>query len=183
MSCINFRKTSLAASDSKFAPWLGNSRIISFPKVEKLWPDECRGVGFLAATSGIQITWSRQLTKLVEWDWVQIFFQKKYGGGCRHERTMSFCSVLSFPASKHQEKVFMNFFNGSLWHQEAWCMNSSWVTSLYIVIRHLGKFSFNTPVLHRTWIFERPACSISYLFPLTVVLRLSSKIYATSTLC
>ena len=25
---------------------------------------------------------------------------------------MSFRSVLSFPASKHQEKVFMNFFNG-----------------------------------------------------------------------
>ena len=111
------------------------------------------------------------------------FLSKKYGGGCRHERTMSFCSVLSFPASKHQERVFMNFFNGSLGHQEAWCTNSSWVASLYIVIRHLGKFSFNTPVLHRTWIFERPACSISYLFPLTVVLRLSSKIYATSTLC
>ena len=25
---------------------------------------------------------------------------------------MSFCSVFSFPASKHQEKVFKNIFNG-----------------------------------------------------------------------
>ena len=46
----------------------------------------------------------------------------------------------SFPASKHQEKVFMNFFNGIFGHREAWCINSSWVTSLF-VIRHLGKFS------------------------------------------
>ena len=181
MSCINFRKTSLASSDSKFAPWLGNSRIISFPKVEKLWPDKCRGVGFLAARSGDYMI--APVSKIGRVRLSTNFLSKKYGGGCRHERTMSFCSVLSFPASKHQEKVFMNFFNGSLWHQEAWCTNSSWVASLYIVIRHLGKFSFNTPVLHRTWIFERPACSISYLFPLTVVLRLSSKIYATSTLC
>ena len=28
------------------------------------------------------------------------------------EATMSFCSVLSFTASKHQEEVFTNFFNG-----------------------------------------------------------------------
>ena len=47
---------------------------------------------------------------------------------------------LSFPASKHQEKVFMNFFNGIFGHREAWCVNTSWVTSLF-VIRHLGKFS------------------------------------------
>ena len=32
-----------------------------------------------------------------------IFLQNKYGGECRHGRTMSFCSVLSFAASKHQE--------------------------------------------------------------------------------
>ena len=70
-----------------------------------------------------------------------IFLQNKYGGECRHGRTMSFCSVLSFPASKHQEKVFKNIFNGIFGHQEAWCMNSSWVTTL-IVIRHLGKFSY-----------------------------------------
>ena len=34
-------------------------------------------------------------------------------------RTMSFCSVLGFPTPKHQEKVFMNFFNGIFGHQEA----------------------------------------------------------------
>ena len=33
--------------------------------------------------------------------------------------TMSFCSVLSFPAYKYQEKVSMNFFNGPFGHQEA----------------------------------------------------------------
>ena len=136
MSCINFMKTSLASSDPKFAPWLGNSRIISFPKVEKLWPDEWRvGGGVLAARSGIEFTWSPQLRKLVELDWVPIFFQNKYGGGCRHERTMSFCSVLSFLASKHQEKVFMNFFNGGFGHQEAWCMRSPWVTLLNSLYR------------------------------------------------
>ena len=46
-----------------------------------------------------------------------IFLQNKYGGG--HGGTMSFCSVLSFPASKHQEKVFKNIFNGIFGHQEA----------------------------------------------------------------
>ena len=48
-----------------------------------------------------------------------IFLQNKYGGECRHGRTMSFCSVLSFPAYKYQEKVSMNFFNGPFGHQEA----------------------------------------------------------------
>ena len=123
---------------------------------------------------------SPQLRNLAEWDWVPIFLQNKYGGECRHGKTMTFCSVLSFPASKHQENVFMIFCYRRLRHQEACCMNSSWVTSL-IMIRHLGKFStlrvyklrFSL-IIHRTWIFERPACSISYLFPLTVVLRLSS---------
>ena len=70
-----------------------------------------------------------------------IFLQNKYGGECRHGGTMSFCSVLSFPASKHHEKVFENIFNGIFGHQEACCMNSSWVTTLS-VIRHLGKFSY-----------------------------------------
>ena len=35
---------------------------------------------------------------------------------------MSFCSVLSFPASKHQEKVFKNIFNGVFGHQDAGCI-------------------------------------------------------------
>ena len=96
--------------------------------------------GVQAARSGTEFTWSPQLRNLAEWDWVPIFLQNKYGGECRHGRTMSFCSLSSFPASKHQEKVFMNFFNGIFGHREAWCINSSWVTSLF-VIRHLGKFS------------------------------------------
>ena len=68
-----------------------------------------------------------------------IFRQKKYGGECWHGRTISFYSVLSFPASKQQEKVFKNIFNGIFGHQEAWCLNSSFTL---IVIRHLGKFSY-----------------------------------------
>ena len=43
-----------------------------------------------------------------------IFLQNKYGGECRRGRTMSLCSVLSFPTFKHQEKVFKNIFNGFL---------------------------------------------------------------------
>ena len=70
-----------------------------------------------------------------------IFLQNKYGGECRLGGTMSFCSVFSFPASKHEEKVFKNIFNGIFGHQKAWCMNSSWVTTLTL-IRHLGKFSY-----------------------------------------
>ena len=42
---------------------------------------------------------------------------------------------------ENQEKVFENIFNGIFGHQEACCMNSSWVTTLS-VIRHLGKFSY-----------------------------------------
>ena len=42
---------------------------------------------------------------------VRLSTENKYGGECRHQRTMSVCSVLSFPASRHQEKVFINFFN------------------------------------------------------------------------
>ena len=52
-------------------------------------------------------------------DRVQIFLENKYGRECGHGRTRSFCSVLSFPAYKYQEKVSMNFFNGLFGHQEA----------------------------------------------------------------
>ena len=48
-----------------------------------------------------------------------IFLQNKYGGECGNRRTMSFCSVLSFPAFKQHEKVFKNIFNGIFGHQEA----------------------------------------------------------------
>ena len=46
-----------------------------------------------------------------------------------------FWSVFGFPASKHQEKVSMTFFNGPFGHQEAWCVNSSKGTS-FILIRN-----------------------------------------------
>ena len=83
-----------------------------------------------------------QLRNLTEWDRVpfpskQIW--RRRGGECRHGRTISLCSVLRFPASKHQEKGLKNIFNGTFGHQEVWCINSSRVTSL-IVIRHLDKF-------------------------------------------
>ena len=48
-----------------------------------------------------------------------IYRQNKYGGECRRGGTMSFSSLLSFPASKHQEKVFKSVFNGIFGHQEA----------------------------------------------------------------
>ena len=127
------------------------------------------GRGGLAARSGTDFTWSPQLRNLAKWERVPTSLQDKYGGEYIHGRKMSFCSVLSFPTFKHQEKVFMNFFNRICGHEEAWCMNSSWVTSI-IVIWHRGKFSY----FLASWIFERTACSISYIFPLTVVLRLSS---------
>ena len=99
------------------------------------------GEGGLAARSGTEFTWSPQLRNLAEWDWVPIFLQNKYGRECRLGRTTRFWSVLSFPPSKHQEKVPMNFFNGIFGHQEGWCMNSLWETSLF-VIRHPLKFSY-----------------------------------------
>ena len=47
------------------------------------------------------------------------FPSNKYGGECGHGKMISFCSVLRFTASKHQEKVFMNFFHEIFGHQEA----------------------------------------------------------------
>ena len=88
--------------------------------------------GGLAARSGTEFIWSPayrppQLRSLAEWDWVPFSFKTK----CRHGGTMSFCSVLSFQVH----------FDGIVGHQEAWCINSSWVTTL-CVIRRLGKFSY-----------------------------------------
>ena len=118
-------------------------------KTENVWSNfsgsnfefNCREQGGLAARSETEFIWSPQLRNLAEWDWVPLFLQKKYGGECGRWKMMSFCSVLRFTASQYQEKVFMNFFHGIFGHQESWCMNSSWVTSLN-VIRHLGKFSY-----------------------------------------
>ena len=108
---------------------------------ETMWNIICRVAWQRGLEPSLHDTRYPQFRNLAEWDRVPIFFQNKYGRECSDERTMIFGSVLSFPSSKHQEKVLMNFFNGMFGHQEAWCMNSSWVTSLF-EIRHLGKFSY-----------------------------------------
>ena len=92
--------------------------------------------GGLAARSGTEFIWSPALSpapvkKFGRVRLSTIFLQNKYGGECRHGGTMSFCSVLSFQVH----------FDGIVGHQEAWCMNRSWVTTL-CVIRRLGKFSY-----------------------------------------
>ena len=103
--------------------------------------------GGLAARSGTEFTWSPQLRNLAEGDWVPIFLRNKYGGECGHGKMMSFCSVLRFTASKHQEKVFVNFFHEILdirrrdvWTVHEW-LHSSWF------------FTLASSVI----IFERPA--------------------------
>ena len=80
-------------------------------------------------------TWLPQLRNSAEWDWVQIFLENKYGGECRHGKTMSFCTVLSFPAYKYQEKVSMNFFNGPLdiRRRDVWTVHG-WLHSLWFGI-------------------------------------------------
>ena len=45
--------------------------------------------------------------------------QNKDGRENTKRRKMSFSLVSSFPVFKHEEKVFMNFFNGICGHQEA----------------------------------------------------------------
>ena len=82
-----------------------------------------------------------------------------------------FFLVLSFPASKHQEKVFMNFFNGifghDVWTVHGW-LHFSWSgISASSVIFKLREF------------YEGPPFSISYIFPLTAVFRLSFLILNT----
>ena len=74
---------------------------------------------------------------------------------------MSFCSVLRFPASKHQ----WNF----------------WTSGGMMYEQFKGDFTFRDSAPRQVQlcfklreIYERPACSISYIFPLTAVLRLSS---------
>ena len=144
--CLGDRLELYSASSLFFycGPWfLLTYAKISFVGCIMNWHIERNEIvrGGLAARSGTEFTWSPQLRNLAEWDWVPIFLQNKYGGECGHGKIMSFCSILRFTASKHKEKVFMNFFHEIFGHQAAWCMNSSWVTSL-IVIRHLGKFSY-----------------------------------------
>ena len=123
------------------------------------------GQGGLAARSGTEFTWSPQLRNLAEWDWVPIFLRNKYGGECGHGKMMSFCSVLRFTASKHQEKVFMNFFHESLdirrrdvWTVHEWLRSSWFGTLASSVIYKLREFSSDQPqgsLLHLLYIFSR----------------------------
>ena len=123
--------------------------------------------GGLAARSGTEFTWSPQLRNLAEWDWVPNFLDNKhlnkYGGECRHERTMSFCSLLRIPASKHQLMEFLDIRRHDVSTVQGW-LHFSWfgISASYSVMFKLRE------------IYERLACSISYIFPHTAVSRLSS---------
>ena len=96
-----------------------------------------------------------------------IFLQNKYGGECRHGGTMSFCSVLSFPASKHQEKVFKNIFKWNFW-------TSGGVMYEQFMDDYTQRDSASRQVqLFISFVNFRATSlvSISYIFPPTVVLR------------
>ena len=106
-----------------------------------------------------------QLRNLAEWDRVpfpskQIW--RRRGGECRHGRTISLCSVLRFPASKHQEKVFKNIFNGIFGQQEVW-LHLSWfgISTSSVIFIFISFVNFRATSL----------ISVSYIFPPTVVLR------------
>ena len=106
------------------------------------------GEGGLAVRSGTEFTWSPQLRNSAEWDWVQIFLENKYGGECRHGRAMSFCSVLSFPADKYQERFLWTFLMDLLdirrrdvWTVHGWLHLSWFGISASSVIFKLREFS------------------------------------------
>ena len=91
--------------------------------------------GVLAARSGTEFTWSPQLSPSQEiWPSeteYQFSFKTEHGRECRPvEGRWLFLLGLSFPVSKHQEKVFMNFFNGIFGHQVAWSLNRSFMGDL-----------------------------------------------------
>ena len=131
--------------------------------------DRLRREGGLAAKSGTEFTWSPQLRNLAEWDWLPIFLQSKYGGGCRHRRhgrAIGFCSVLIFPAFTHQEKVLWTFLmevlsirRRDVWTVHGW-LHLSWFGISASSVKLIEIFCL---IIRRTWIFERPACSITYL--------------------
>ena len=111
--------------------------------------------GGLAARSGTEFTWSAPLRNLAEWDWVPFSFKKKYDRECRHEGTMSFCSVLSFSASKHQERFprtflmeFLDIRRCNVWTVHGWLHLSWFGISASSVIYKLREFSSNQPSLH-----------------------------------
>ena len=80
-----------------------------------------------------------------------------------------------FPRPNIMKRFLWTFWldcriNGPFGHKETSCMNSSWVTSVIVIRISASSIIFKLRGLN----FERPASSISYIFPLTVVLRLYS---------
>ena len=80
-----------------------------------------------------------------------------------------------FPRPNIMKRFLWTFWlycriNGPFGRKEAWCMNSSWVTSVIVIRISASSVIFKLRELN----FERPASSISYIFPLTVILRLYS---------
>ena len=80
---------------------------------------------------------------------------------------MSFCSVLRFPASNHQEKVswtfsmeVLNIRRRDVWTVHGW-LHLSWFGISGSSVKLIEIFCL---IIGRTWIFQRPACSISYRF-------------------
>ena len=97
-----------------------------------------------------------------------IFLQNKYGGECRHGGTMNFCSVLSFPASKHQEKISILFL------MEFW--TSGGVMYEQFMGDYTDRYWFGisaSSVIYISFVNFRATSlvSISYIFPPTVVWR------------
>lgn len=64
---------------------------------------------------------------------------------------MNVYSVLSFSMSKHQQKVFMNFFNRSFGHQVVWC-------TLYEQVK------FTVVSLSNTYVISRIGFQVLFLF-------------------
>ena len=118
--------------------------------------------------SGTELTWSLQFRNLAEWDWVPIFLENKYGGECRHQRTMSFCSVLSFPALRDIKQrfswtVLMEFLD---------------IRQGVMCLQFMGDFTYRDSASRQVQLFisfvnfrATSLVSISYIFPPTVVLR------------
>ena len=121
----------------------------------------------LAARSGTEFTWSPQLRNLAERDWVPFSFTTNMAENAHIKGRWVFLLGFEFSRVQTSRKGFKNIFKGIFGHQEAWCMNSSWVTTL-TVIRHLGKFSLFISFVN----FRATSLvSISYIFPPAVVLR------------
>ena len=107
-----------------------------------------RAGGALAARFGTEFTWVRLSTN---------FPSKQIWRRMQTLKDDEFLLGFKFYGVRKGfwKKVFMNSaFNGIFGHQEAWCMNSSWVTT-----SKLGEFSS-----------DQPGPSL-YIFPPTVVLK------------